>query len=77
MGGVGGLILDIAGSAVTVLGQVGRLVGEPGGLGSSDHGRFCVHSLRHLHANDVNQPLEDLSNVDVLLGTSLIVLKTC
>lgn len=63
------------GPSAALLGQLGGLVSQLGGLGGRR--RLHVHALRHLDADDVDQSLEHLPHIDVLLGTGLVVLEAC
>lgn len=63
--------------SAALLGQLRRLVAQSGGLGPRSRRGLHVHTLGHLHADDVHQALEDLPHVDVLLGAGLVVLEAC
>lgn len=66
---------SVAQRSAALLGQLRGLVAQSGRLGPGSRRRLHVHPLRHLHADDVHQALEDLPHVDVLLGAGLVVLE--
>lgn len=65
------------GQSAALLRQLGGLVGQSGGLGAGGRRHLHVNALRHLHTDDVHQALEDLPDVDILLGARLEILKAC
>lgn len=63
--------------SAALLGQLRRLIAQSGGLGPRSRRSLHIHTLRHLHTDDVHQAFEDLPHIDVLLGTGLVVLEAC